>query len=136
MACACSFGAKITSRPSQARYSGSSPSIPQTPFTFSCTGISPECRRIPTWLCPAISYNTVPTPPRVASRITWISFVTVSISSTAPQSGAQSLVTSASIPKSSLSSRIVQPCRPISPLTITASPGSAFFPEVSTPSCT
>ena len=54
--------------------------------------------------------------------------------STAPQRGAQSLLISASIPRSSLASRIVAPWRPTSPVTITTSPGFAKAPEVSKPS--
>ena len=89
---------------------------------------------MPTWLCPAISYSTVPTPPLVASRITCSSCVASITAFTFPQSGAQSLVTSASIPKSSLARRIVHPCLPISPVTMIASPGFARFPATSTPS--
>ena len=45
---ALSFGANITSLPSQARYNGSKPSIPHTPFTSSATGIFSASRVIPT----------------------------------------------------------------------------------------
>ena len=54
--------------------------------------------------------------------------------STVFQSGAQSLVTSASIPKSSLARRIVHPCLPTSPVTMIASPGCARVPPTFTPS--
>ena len=72
----------------------------------------------------------MPTPPLVASRITWISFVTSNIAFTFAQRGAQSLVTSASMPNSSRAKSMVQPCLPISPDTITASPALASLPEV------
>ena len=44
------------------------------------------------------------------------------------------LVAEVSIPKSSLARRMVHPCRPTSPVTITPPPGLALVPEVSTPS--
>ena len=53
---------------------------------------------------------------------------------TVPHKGAQSLVTSASMPNWLRASKIVQPWRPISPLTMTASPGRAWAPDKWTPS--
>ena len=52
--------------------------------------------------CSAISYKTVPTPPRVASRITCTSFVTDKCPARFPKVVRSHFVTSASIPKSSL----------------------------------
>ena len=124
----------MTSLPSHARYRGSSPSIPQTPFTSGCTGTSAAFKRMPTLLWPAISYRTVPTPPLVASRITCRLCVVSMTAFTVFHKGAQSLVTSASMPKSSRSNRIVHPCRPISPVTMIASPGFASSPPTVTPS--
>ena len=92
---------------------------------------------MPTWLSAAISCNTVPTPPRVASRIVWMADLSGTAAKralTVAASGAQSLVMAASMAKSRRATRMAAPWRPTSPVTMMASPALAREPEGSAPS--
>ena len=87
---------------------------------------------MPTPAAEAISFSEVATPPRVGSRSTWISLVTSSMAATSPLRGWQSL--SISVPNCSPSRTLITatPWTPMSPLTITTSPGRARSGRMST----
>ena len=89
-------------------------------------GIASSTSSTPTPAVPAISLRALASPPRVGSRSTCTPFPTCSLSSSTSGdrvAASLSISTSNSIPSRTAITAI--PCRPIGPLTITASPARA-----------
>ena len=132
-ASACSRGTKATSLPSLATYIGSRPRIAQALATAGGTGTARSWMTTPVPEALAISLSAAASPPRVGSRSTCRSGVTASMASTRPPSAAQSLSISTPNSRPSRTLMTATPCRPMSPLTITTSPGTTRCGRRSTP---